>query len=94
VKLTIFKSERAGLEGTEVQRGEIEEGAGLRVGAEVDLEAAIEEEAIDEISPDPAAYAIARFHDLDRDSGLMESDRACQSGKAGPDDENRGRGRR
>ena len=82
-----IEDEGTRLEGFKMEGGEVEEFSGFGVGIEVDLEASVEEEAVEFIGADAAADAIGGFEDLDGDSFFVKVEGAGEARKTGADDE-------
>ena len=77
---------RARLEGAQGEGGDVELRGHLGVGREQDLEAPVEDEAVDEIAPHPSADTVGRLEHEARPAGVGDRPRAAQTGQTGADD--------
>ena len=74
--------ERAGEERLQVEGRVVQDPAGLRVGGEKDLEAAVEAEAVHEVRADAPADAVRGLEDAHPRSRLVEAEGAGEAGEA------------
>lgn len=79
VEEAVVVDEGAGVELTDVE-GRVVEEAGLRVGGGEDLEAAVEEEAVDLIGADAAAHAVGGLEEDEGDSGRVQEGSGSKAG--------------
>lgn len=64
-----------------MEAGVIEELFAFGVGGEVDLEAAVEQEAVDRIGADAAARGVGGFKELEGDVAALEFESATEAGQ-------------
>jgi hypothetical protein len=77
--------ERAGEEGPQVERRVVEDAAGLGVGGEEDLEAAVQAEAVHHVRADAAPDPDRGLEDTHRRPRLVEAQGAGEAGEARAD---------
>lgn len=87
VELAVEVNFGAGVEFLEVQGRIIEKLLGLRVGGDEDLEAPVEEEAVDGVSTDAAADAVRGFEEEEWDARGIELRGGGEPGEAAADDD-------
>jgi RecB family endonuclease NucS len=69
----LFPEERTGLEALQVESLEVKQSTRLGIGVEVDLETAIEEEAIHKIGANTPTDGVGCFEDEDFATGFVEA---------------------
>jgi len=87
VELAVEVNFGAGVEFLEVQGRIIEKLLGLRVSGDKDLEAAVEEEAVDGVGTDPSADAVGGFEEEEGDTGGIELCGGGESREAAANDD-------
>ena len=86
MKASVPSHERSRLEVAELERGEVQTRLDLRVGAQHDLKATIEQEAVDHVGPHPSPDSIGSLEHFALDPGSGEVLRAHQTGEPRADD--------
>ena len=81
---------QAGVEGAQVEGGEVEQPLRLRVRRVEQLEAAVEPEPVDDVGADPAAHGLGRLDDHGVGPCLLEPDGRGQPGEPGTHDDDVG----
>ena len=94
VELAIVEDSGAGVEFLEVKGLVVEEVLGFGVGGDEDLEAAVEEEAVDNVGADAAAHGVGGFEEEEGDVAGVEVGGGGEAGESGADDDNPGFGGR
>ena len=76
----------AGVEALQIEGAHVELARHFRVGGQQHLEAAVEAEAVDDVSAHPTAHPVRRFDDDDVPACLMKHTSRGQAGETGADD--------
>lgn len=90
VELAIVEDSGAGVELLEVEGLIIEELLGFRVGGDEDLEAAVEEEAVDNVGAHAASDGVGGFQEEEGDVLGVQVGGGGESGEARADDDDSG----
>lgn len=90
VELAIVEDSGAGVELLEVEGLIIEELLGFRVGGDEDLEAAVEEEAVDNVGADASSDGVGGFQEEEGDVLGVQVGGGGESGEARADDDDSG----
>jgi len=90
VKLAIVENSSSGVELLEIQGLVIEELLGFWVGGDEDLEAAVQQEAVDNVGADSASDRVGSFEEEERDVVGVEVGGGGKAGEACADDNNSG----
>jgi hypothetical protein len=90
VAATVSPHESAGFERLQTKGRNIELASDLRVCGQENLEAAIEEKAVDPIGTHAAADIVGRFEHHDFTTGLLQGPGRSETGEAGTDNDDLG----
>lgn len=92
VKLAIVENSSPGVELLEIQGLIIEELLGFGIGGDEDLEAAVQEEAVDNVGADAASDGVGSFEEEEGDVVGVEVGGGGKTGEASADDNDSGFG--